>query len=164
MQKKNQCFIITNTECNYSDCKKNFGDDKLIVEKTFKNLNFEVISKENLKGADMEIEFVKLRTQNFIDDDCFVCVILSCCGTSGEVNVVYGIDGRFYSIDQMISNLSDVPSLSGKPKLFFMLLNRCKKDNEEDWRKAGSRKSKSKESDSFVYYSIMEKGEFLSFS
>lgn len=50
--------------------------------------------------------------------DCFVCCIMS----HGDQDCVYGADSRWVQIKEMISNFqpSRCPTLTGKPKLFFI--------------------------------------------
>ena len=50
--------------------------------------------------------------------NCFVCAVL----THGEGDIVYGVDGKTISLDELRNSIDghSCPKLSGKPKLFFI--------------------------------------------
>jgi len=56
--------------------------------------------------------------KNHSNADCFVCVLLS----HGDDGVIAGINGKFVKLQDLIGVLKgdSCPSLSGKPKLFFI--------------------------------------------
>ena len=162
---KNPCIILTNTECNThkSQC-DNFSRDQEIITKTFSELNFEVNSKENMKGDDIASQFWKLKTIDYSLEDCLVCFVLSCGGLSGDLGVIYGSDGKHYSVDTMIAKVNHNPTLRGKPKLFFMVLNRCSRSVykgavEHVEASGGEKTGKSKAADTFIYYIMLENGK-----
>lgn len=50
--------------------------------------------------------------------NCFVCAVL----THGERDIVYGVDGKTISLDDLKNSVDgdNCPTLIGKPKLFFI--------------------------------------------
>uniref|UniRef100_A0A8C3K0J3 Caspase 9 n=1 Tax=Calidris pygmaea TaxID=425635 RepID=A0A8C3K0J3_9CHAR len=99
------------------DCKK--------LEKRFKSLSFNVLTRQNLKAQEMVSELQKLAQQDHGALDCCIVVILSHgCQTSHNQfpGGVYGTDGKPIPIEKIVNyfNGSNCPSLRGKPKLFFI--------------------------------------------
>lgn len=122
------CLIINNINfekaSELNDRKgSNIDCDKL--EKRFKELNFEVTVKRNLKSKRIRHEMASLAKKDHSKYDCCVVIILS-HGTEASHNrfpgAVHGVDGPAVPI-QIITNYlngQNCPSLQGKPKLFFI--------------------------------------------
>ncbi|XP_043081402.1 caspase-9 [Puntigrus tetrazona] len=122
------CLIINNV---YFDPDSDLNDRKgsdidcRKMEKRFKALNFEVISKRNLKYKRIRHEMASLAKRDHSAFDCCVVIILS-HGTEANHNrfpgAVHGVDGPAVPV-QIITNYLNgqcCPSLQGKPKLFFI--------------------------------------------
>ncbi|XP_070384462.1 caspase-1-like isoform X3 [Dermacentor albipictus] len=83
----------------------------------FRELGFEAVINPNMTRKEMLDELDRLGKQDYTDDDCFVCCIL----THGDRDVLYATDGKFPVDNVMDPFRGDVcPSLLGKPKLFFI--------------------------------------------
>ncbi|NWU47777.1 CASP9 protein, partial [Dromas ardeola] len=122
------CLILNNVEFSGDsdlltrdgsnvDCKK--------LEKRFKSLRFEVLTRQNLKAQDMVSELRELAQRNHSALDCCIVVILSHGCQTSHIQFpggVYGTDGKLIPIEKIVNyfNGSNCPSLGGKPKLFFI--------------------------------------------
>lgn len=83
----------------------------------FRELGFEPVIHANMTRKAMLEELDRLGQQDYRDDDCFVCCIL----THGDRDVLYATDGKFPVDSVMDPFRGDVcPTLLGKPKLFFI--------------------------------------------
>lgn len=102
--------------------------DAYCMETTFKKLGFRVIIRHNKSVKSMKELFYDLSITDHRDNDCFVCVIL----THGEDDdIIFGTDGKIPVEDLLAYFLPDkCPSLSGKPKLFFIQACRGTKMDE----------------------------------
>lgn len=123
-----QCLIINNVEFDpqselSSRTGSNIDCDRL--EKRFKDLNFIVQVKTNLKQRQINHELSALSKKDHSQYDCCVVIILS-HGTEVAHNrfpgAVYGVDGQFVPVQYITKYLNgqNCPSLQGKPKLFFI--------------------------------------------
>ncbi|XP_032802442.2 caspase-8 [Petromyzon marinus] len=119
------CLIINNEEFS-SDfktspkLKKREGThiDAEKLEKVFKYLGFKILLHNNLTVGQMIETLMSCSKMNHKNHDVFVCCIL----THGEINCVFGSDGKSLLITEVTSyfNGSACKSLLGKPKLFFI--------------------------------------------
>ncbi|NXI94199.1 CASP9 protein, partial [Psophia crepitans] len=99
------------------DCKK--------LEKRFKALSFNVLTRRDLKAQDMVSELQELAQQDHGALGCCVVVILSHGCQTSHIQFpggIYGTDGKAIPIEKIVNyfNGSHCPSLRGKPKLFFI--------------------------------------------
>ncbi|NXX94425.1 CASP9 protein, partial [Centropus bengalensis] len=99
------------------DCKK--------LEKRFKALCFNVLTRRDLKAEEMVSELQKLARRDHNALDCCVVVILSHGCQTSHIQFpggIYGTDGIPIPIEKIVNyfNGSHCPSLRGKPKLFFI--------------------------------------------
>ncbi|XP_033924546.1 caspase-9 [Melopsittacus undulatus] len=99
------------------DCEK--------LEKRFRALSFDVLTRRDLEAQDMVSELRKLAQQDHSALDCCIVVILSHGCQTSHVQFpggVYGTDGKPIPIEKIVNyfNGSNCPSLRGKPKLFFI--------------------------------------------
>nr|ACV32168.1 caspase-8 [Lethenteron camtschaticum] len=88
------------------------------LEQVFKYLGFKILLHNNLTVGEMKETLISCSNMNHQNHDVFVCCIL----THGEINCVFGSDGKSLMITQVTSyfNGSACKSLLGKPKLFFI--------------------------------------------
>ncbi|XP_014807537.1 PREDICTED: caspase-9 isoform X3 [Calidris pugnax] len=122
------CLILNNVDFSRdSDLSTRVGSnvDCKKLEKRFKSLSFDVLTRQNLKAQEMVSELQKLAQQDHGALDCCIVVILSHgCQTSHNQfpGGVYGTDGKPIPIEKIVNyfNGSNCPSLRGKPKLFFI--------------------------------------------
>uniref|UniRef100_A0A8C0AQG0 Caspase 9 n=1 Tax=Buteo japonicus TaxID=224669 RepID=A0A8C0AQG0_9AVES len=122
------CLIINNV--NFSrdshlltrdgsdvDCRK--------LEKRFKALRFNVLTRRNLEAKAMVSELRKLAREDHRALDCCVVVILSHGCQMSHIQFpggIYGTDGKTVPVEEIVNyfNGYNCPSLRGKPKLFFI--------------------------------------------
>lgn len=88
------------------------------LSKTFKELHFEIVSYDDCTANEIHEILEGYQSADHKNKDCFICCILS----HGDKGVVYGTDGKEASIYDLTSYFtgSKCPSLSGKPKIFFI--------------------------------------------
>lgn len=93
----------------------------------FRELGFEPIIHHNMPRKAMLDELERLGQQDYSDDDCFVCCIL----THGDRDVLYATDGKF-PVDSVMDPFRGnvCPTLLGKPKLFF--IQACRGDRLDE--------------------------------
>ncbi|KAJ7418459.1 Caspase-9 [Willisornis vidua] len=99
------------------DCEK--------LERRFKALHFNVLTRRDLRAQEMVLELQELAQQNHSALDCCIVVILSHGCQTSHIQFpggVYGTDGKRIPIEKIVNyfNGSNCPSLRGKPKLFFI--------------------------------------------
>ncbi|NXM34459.1 CASP9 protein, partial [Oxyruncus cristatus] len=99
------------------DCEK--------LERRFKALRFDVLTRRDLKAQEMVLELQKLARRDHSALDCCVVVILSHGCQTSHIQFpggIYGTDGKPIPIEKIVNyfNGSNCPSLRGKPKLFFI--------------------------------------------
>ncbi|NXO57755.1 CASP9 protein, partial [Aramus guarauna] len=99
------------------DCEK--------LEKRFKTLRFDVLTRRDLQAQEMASELQKLARRDHSALDCCVVVILSHGCQTSHIQFpggIYGTDGNSIPIEKIVNyfNGSHCPSLRGKPKLFFI--------------------------------------------
>lgn len=120
---RGQCLIISNADFSLARSKgKPLNDrpgtenDLKMLESTFKWLKFDVKCFSNLHTTDMYKTLNRYAMEvDHTDYDCFVCCIL----THGNDSGLYGVDGLDLKISNITMLYEPVPSLYGKPKLFF---------------------------------------------
>jgi len=89
------------------------------LQYVFHKLGFIVRRFDNLSDTDMVQRLTDVaHNVDHADFDCFVCCIL----THGVLNHLYGSNGMLVSIKDLTATFQTnrCPSLSGKPKLFFL--------------------------------------------
>ena len=164
-------IVVCNSNCiTHSSRKQLFQSSADQMCNALKDFNPDM--QENLSGRALEKLSKRVRDTDYKNADCFVCVILACGGITevGSINrsVIYGSDTIFYSLDLLFEQVSQNRSLLGKPKIYFMLLNKCSK---KELKAAGREKSpvegvvdaggkkfwRSEHADSFIYYVVLEK-------
>ncbi|NXM71283.1 CASP9 protein, partial [Serilophus lunatus] len=99
------------------DCEK--------LERRFRALRFDVLTRRDLKAQEMVLELQKLARQDHSALDCCIVVILSHGCQTSHIQFpggIYGTDGKPIPIEKIVNyfNGSNCPSLRGKPKLFFI--------------------------------------------
>ena len=104
------------------------GIDRKNIEKFCHKAGFHVDKKlktNDITKEEIETLFETVSNQDFRDYDAFVCFISS----HGHTDGIYGIDGGFISVDQIVRQFKDKASLAGKPKLFLTQYCRGEKDD-----------------------------------
>ena len=172
LKRCNPCYIFLNSDCSTHDvlCKQ-FDKDKKTVSETFRQLNFDVLDKyksNNLKGM---LKNARSLEENK-DAECVVLVILSCGGDEGggedqgHFPVVYGSDGAYHSIDNIVREMNE-GELADKTKLVFILLKRCAGKGKQFAKKCylnpknpeveeSVEKKKAFGTDTLIYYLVLE--------
>lgn len=98
-ERRGKCVIINNRRFDspsLHDRKGTEVDGKHLVE-CFRNLDFEIKLIEDKKAKDIRSEIFQIASQDFSNDDCFVCCVL----THGELNSLWARDER-YVIDLIL--------------------------------------------------------------
>lgn len=90
--------------------------EKLII--TFDNLGFNVQAHDDVTDTGMLQVISQMALEDHTSYDCFVCCILT-HGLQGEL---YGVNGITVPIKDLTGPMraQSCPTLSGKPKLFFL--------------------------------------------
>ncbi|XP_063173552.1 caspase-9 isoform X2 [Candoia aspera] len=122
------CLIINNVNFDEeTDLKCRLGSnlDCRRLEKRFRALHFEVLTKEDLTAEEMARELQSLARCDHNALDCCVVVVLShgCESFHNQFpGAIFGTDGQRLAVQRVVSyfNGSHCPSLRGKPKLFFI--------------------------------------------
>ncbi|NWX40993.1 CASP9 protein, partial [Steatornis caripensis] len=122
------CLILNNVNFSTdSDLSTRNGSnvDCEKLEKRFKALRFNVLTRRDLKAQEMVSELQKLARQDHSALDCCVVVILSHGCQTSHIQFpggIYGTDGKPIPIEKIVNyfNGSHCPTLRGKPKLFFI--------------------------------------------
>ncbi|XP_074780786.1 caspase-9 [Athene noctua] len=122
------CLILNNVNFSRdSDLSTRDGSDVDCekLEKRFKALRFNVLTRRNLKAQEMVSELRNLARRDHSTLDCCIVVILSHGCQTSHIQFpggIYGTDGKPIPIEKIVNyfNGSNCPSLRGKPKLFFI--------------------------------------------
>ncbi|CAM9750134.1 unnamed protein product [Bubo scandiacus] len=122
------CLILNNVNFSRdSDLSTRDGSDVDCekLEKRFKALRFDVLTRRDLKAQEMVSELRKLAQRDHSTLDCCIVVILSHGCQTSHIQFpggIYGTDGKPIPIEKIVNyfNGSNCPSLRGKPKLFFI--------------------------------------------
>ncbi|XP_026718403.1 caspase-9 isoform X1 [Athene cunicularia] len=122
------CLILNNVNFSEdSDLLTRDGSDVDCekLEKRFKALRFNVLTRRNLKAQEMVSELRNLARRDHSTLDCCIVVILSHGCQTSHIQFpggIYGTDGKPIPIEKIVNyfNGSNCPSLRGKPKLFFI--------------------------------------------
>ncbi|NXK37239.1 CASP9 protein, partial [Piprites chloris] len=122
------CLILNNvTFSRDSNLSTRVGSDLDCekLERRFKALRFNVLTRHDLKAQEMVLELQKLAQRDHSALDCCIVVILSHGCQTSHIQFpggVYGTDGKPIPIEKIVNyfNGSNCPSLRGKPKLFFI--------------------------------------------
>ncbi|XP_030843308.1 caspase-like [Strongylocentrotus purpuratus] len=111
-------LIINNKNFETMEVRAGTDVDCRNLENVFKQLGFDVIVHNDVKGGVIRQVIEQLRKHNHSQFDCFIFTIL----THGEEGKVYGTDGCLVRIQDIIGRFSSdlCPTLNGKPKLFFV--------------------------------------------
>nr|XP_008123821.1 PREDICTED: caspase-9 [Anolis carolinensis] len=122
------CLIINNV--NFSEASqlgRRSGSDLDCerMEKRFKSLRFEVLTRRDLPAQAIAEELQSLARRDHSSMDCCLVVILSHGCQTSHVQFpggIFGTDGRRLAVEKMVSLFdgSHCPSLRGKPKIFFI--------------------------------------------
>ncbi|NWQ83246.1 CASP9 protein, partial [Columbina picui] len=123
-----RCLILNNVNFSQdSDLSTRDGSDVDCkkLEKRFKALGFDVLTRRDLPAQKMVSELQELAQQDHSALDCCVVVILSHGCQTSHIQFpggVYGTDGKAIPVEKIVNyfNGSHCPSLRGKPKLFFI--------------------------------------------
>uniref|UniRef100_A0AAX7TVI9 Caspase-8 n=1 Tax=Astatotilapia calliptera TaxID=8154 RepID=A0AAX7TVI9_ASTCA len=115
------CVIINNETFTTETClhaRRGTQKDADALNTVFTSLGFKVLIHNNLTEAQIRNELRMYSKKNFVNDNALVVCVLS-HGTKG---CVFGTDGeKVFLKDLMLPFTSGrVPTLSGKPKLFFI--------------------------------------------
>ena len=70
-------------------------------------------------------QFWILEANDFGEQDCFVCIVLWCADLNHNSLVIYGSGGKHCDVESMIARVNENRTLKDKPKLIFMVLQRC---------------------------------------
>uniref|UniRef100_A0A3B3V1W6 Caspase-8 n=1 Tax=Poecilia latipinna TaxID=48699 RepID=A0A3B3V1W6_9TELE len=134
------CVIISNEDFTGSKYRKRLGSkmDDENLSNLFKRFGFVPIIHTNLT-ADKITEMLKeLSKRDFSKEDALVVCVLS----HGERGIIIGTDGKEVKLDNLFDLFKNVPSLFGKPKLFFIQacqdevpLTATQKTNEDEQSK-----------------------------
>uniref|UniRef100_A0A098LZY0 Caspase-9 n=1 Tax=Hypsiglena sp. JMG-2014 TaxID=1550645 RepID=A0A098LZY0_9SAUR len=122
------CLIINNVHFDKdTGLKRRLGSDidRQRLEKRFRALHFEVLTKEDLTAQEIAQELQSLARCDHSGRDCCLVVILSHGCESYHIQIpgaIFGTDGQRIPVQKVVSyfNGSHCPSLRGKPKLFFI--------------------------------------------
>ncbi|XP_044308304.1 caspase-9 isoform X2 [Varanus komodoensis] len=122
------CLIINNV--NFSkdtDLDRRTGSDIDCerLEKRFRSLHFDVMTRHDLKAHEIAHELQSLARQDHTSRDCCLVVLLSHGCQTSHIQFpggIFGSDGRRISVEKIVSffNGNNCPTLRGKPKLFFI--------------------------------------------
>ena len=112
------CIIIN--QRTFEDMPERNGTDvdRDSLEKTFKMFDFEIEIRENVMRTELFQYFLDVSKRNLDDYQCLVVCLLS----HGEEGAIYDKNDRKIDISTITSyfNGNSCPSLTGKPKLFFI--------------------------------------------
>ncbi|XP_032087517.1 caspase-9 [Thamnophis elegans] len=122
------CLIINNVHFGKGTglkLRQGSDVDRQRLEKRFRALHFEVLTKEDLTAQGIAQELQSLAGRNHSGLDCCLVVILSHGCESYHIQIpgaIFGTDGQRIPVQKVVSyfNGSHCPSLRGKPKLFFI--------------------------------------------
>ncbi|XP_077787547.1 caspase-9 isoform X2 [Podarcis muralis] len=122
------CLIINNVNfSSVSGLSSRAGSDVDCekLEKRFRSLRFEVLTRRDLKAQEIVTELQSLATRDHSSLDCCLVVLLSHGCQASHIQFpggIYGTDGRSIAVEKIVSyfNGTHCPSLRGKPKLFFI--------------------------------------------
>ncbi|XP_053546309.1 caspase-9 [Bombina bombina] len=122
------CLIINNMEfleCSNLSYRTGSDIDRQKLEYRLRSFRYDVVVKNNLKGAEIHEELQQLAKKDHSQRDCCMVVILSHGCETRHVQFpggVYGTDGVRIPVERIVNyfNGSNSPSLRGKPKLFFI--------------------------------------------
>ncbi|XP_018421767.1 PREDICTED: caspase-8-like [Nanorana parkeri] len=122
------CLIINNfnfeksrqngPQCTRLENRNGTEKDEKSLNEVFSRLGFRVEVKNDLDGNEILETVGSYSKQNFDNNDCFICCILS----HGNTGLVYGTDGQGVAISDLTFCFRKClcSSLNGKPKLFFI--------------------------------------------
>lgn len=118
-KKRGNALIINNERfLNGSPERNGTERDVVCMHMAFDHLGFNVIIRNNQTVDEMKNLFSDMKATDHTEKDCFVAVIL----THGEDDdVIFGTDNKI-TLTELIEYLlpNNCPSLSEKPKLFFV--------------------------------------------
>nr|WJV41818.1 caspase 3 [Sepia esculenta] len=118
-KRRGNALIINNkTFLNGFPARDGTERDVMCMTEALDNLGFKVITRNNQSVDQMKTLFTDMKNIDHSDNDCFVAVIL----THGEDDdVIFGTDNKV-TLTELIEYLlpNNCPSLTGKPKLFFV--------------------------------------------
>ena len=114
------CVIINNRKFTDPDheCREGTEIDEKNLSETFRYLGYSIEIYRDCKASEIVGVFNGLQERNFSEHDSFVCCILS----HGQEGKIIGSDSRPIELDDITSlfTADKCPTLSGKPKMFFI--------------------------------------------
>lgn len=90
--------------------------DEELFQSTFKFLGYTPVVHRNLSGAEM---FEKMAELNNVDHSEYDSLVV-CVSSHGNQRSIYGSDSVEVNRDEFCNSIKSCPSLTGKPKLFFI--------------------------------------------
>ena len=125
---RGMCVIINNLNFhNKTQNRKGAQFDENGLKDLFKELCFTVSVLNDLTRDQMPKVAVDFAAKDHTQFDAFVFVVMS---HGGERDIIYGVDGRKTSVEDLMSEFkaSNCPTLRNKPKLFFIQTCRGTRD------------------------------------
>ncbi|KAM6918317.1 caspase-8 [Xenentodon cancila] len=114
------CVVFNNEDFLGPDLSKRNGthEDAKALENLFTRFGFTVIIYKNCPAAEISSTIQMLAKRSFLNEDALVVCVLS----HGEKGCIFGTDEKRLMLQDLTEPFrsSSVPSLAGKPKLFFI--------------------------------------------
>ncbi|XP_078375995.1 caspase-3-like isoform X2 [Oculina patagonica] len=117
---RGMCVVINNVNFyNKTENRKGAQFDEKGVKDLFYELSFTVCVLNDLKRDEIPKVAADFAAKDHSNFDAFVFVVMS---HGGERDVIYGVDGRKTSIEDLMTEFKapNCPTLRNKPKLFFI--------------------------------------------
>ncbi|KAM9483006.1 uncharacterized protein Hap1MRO34_008047 [Clarias gariepinus] len=126
------CLIINNHKFgDIALMNRNGTDiDKDALKEVFERMHFLVEERRDLSSSDILKVLTEFSVKDHSEMDAYVCCIL----THGGKGIVLGTDGKSVPIRDLTLPLAHCPTLTGKPKLFFIQACQGSKMHESIWR------------------------------
>ncbi|XP_078536329.1 caspase-10 [Lissotriton helveticus] len=155
-QCRGYCLIISNNKFSKNIERKGTAKDAEALKRVFTWLGLEVHCHTDLSAAGMKECMQTFKTKIHDNMDCFVCCILS----HGESGNVYGTDDTLLPIRTLTAYFTpkECPSLTEKPKLFFIQACQGKDTQPRVLLEADASSSKTER---VLHKSIPEYADFL---
>ncbi|KFM72054.1 Caspase-9, partial [Stegodyphus mimosarum] len=121
---RGNCLIINNVD--FKEKSRHWSDkDAEALYHVFRKLNYDVTIKNNLKEGAMHSALKDFASK--ADLHSCVVIVLSFGGEKDNQEIIYGIDGEFVYVREIVTLFGNKKSkLYGKPKLFFLPLGNTK--------------------------------------
>jgi caspase 7 len=126
MEREKTALVLNNYLFNNPDHNLNSGrQDSLNIVRALENVGFKVKLEKNKTAAEMQQVIDEFASKDFRESDCFLCVLISHGDlVESKGSVIYGTDGRYTIIKDLIEPFKSSKALEGKPKIF--LINVCR--------------------------------------